>query len=183
MLITSSYEGFLLTLAEGKSYGLPCVMYELPYLELIRDGKGFVAVKQQDSKAAAQAVIDLLLDTEKRLAMGKAARESMEQFAAFDIASAWKTVFSSSIHRENDGAKSDETLHALLSTIAYHYGIGCAKKNQIHQLSSPDGPVLRVLLYVWRNWNAFFRHLRLLGLKKTLRIIWAKLIHRIKKGE
>ncbi|MBQ9896014.1 MAG: glycosyltransferase family 4 protein, partial [Synergistaceae bacterium] len=40
MLITSEMEGYPYTLLESKAHGLPTVMYSLPYLSLVKDGKG-----------------------------------------------------------------------------------------------------------------------------------------------
>ena len=91
-LSTSRYEGFPTGLAESKSHGLPCVMYDLPYLEMVRDGAGLVTVPQGDVDAAANAVAGLLRDEGRRAAMGAAARASIEKYSAYDLAGGWSRV-------------------------------------------------------------------------------------------
>ena len=55
-LMTSEYEGFPQVLSECQASGVPCVMYELPYLTLTRSQRGVVAVDMGDVSAAADAV-------------------------------------------------------------------------------------------------------------------------------
>jgi glycosyltransferase involved in cell wall biosynthesis len=94
-LSTSHYEGFPTGLAESKCHGLPCVMYDLPSLEMVRDGEGLVTVPQEDTDAAAKAVARLLNDKELRVALGAAARQSIEKYAAYDLAGGWRRVLES----------------------------------------------------------------------------------------
>ena len=93
MLNTSPSEGWSLVIAESKFYELPLVLYELPDSELLRDGKGYVAVPQGDYKAAARAVIKILTDTEFRCKLSAEARESIQPFIDYDFAGAWKKIF------------------------------------------------------------------------------------------
>ena len=48
-LSTSAYESFSMTLLESKAYGLPCVMYDLPNLELLSDERGVIRVHKETS--------------------------------------------------------------------------------------------------------------------------------------
>lgn len=93
MLMTSEMEGFPMILVESKLYGVPTVMYELPYLELVRDERGVLSVPQRDVEAAAQALIRILLDDTMRHRMSIDAKRSIYPFINYDIASAWKKVF------------------------------------------------------------------------------------------
>ena len=93
ILNTSLMEGWSLVIAESKFYELPLVLYELPDNELLRDGKGYVAVPQGDYKAAANAVVKVLTDTEFRCKLSAEARESIQPFIDYDIAGAWQKVF------------------------------------------------------------------------------------------
>ena len=97
LLFTSDYEGFPMVLAEAKSYGLPIIMYDLPYLEMARDQRGIITVAPGDTKSMAQNAIDLLSESgiQKRLQLGKQSRKSAEDFASFDQTRAWKQVFDS----------------------------------------------------------------------------------------
>ena len=76
MLSTSRYEGYPMAIAESKVFGLPCVMYDLPYTQFARDGDGIIVVPQGDQAGAARAVIELLQDGQKRHALGVAARKN-----------------------------------------------------------------------------------------------------------
>ncbi len=96
--MTSKIEGFSLVLAESKTYGLPTVMFDLPWIEFCRDGRGIVSVPQGNVIQLANALIDILNDTEKRLELGRQARQSIEDFAANDYAAQWKAVFDSFDH-------------------------------------------------------------------------------------
>lgn len=95
ILCTSEYEGFLMTLAESKAYGIPAVIYNLPNLDMVQQNKGMVVVKQGDFNAAAQAVIDLIADCKKRELLGIEARHSIEKIYSTDIAAQWDDLFSS----------------------------------------------------------------------------------------
>lgn len=94
LIMTSSFEGFPMTLAEAMSYGLPVVMYELPYLELVKRGKGVVVVPQRDTEAMAKEVIRLLQESDVRERLSTEAKEVIDEFAAIDLMKEWKDALS-----------------------------------------------------------------------------------------
>ena len=94
MLMTSVVEGFSYVVAEGKMNALPLVCYELPYLEFFRRGEGYISVRQYDRHGAAMAIVKILTDDDLRCKMSVEARKSIQQFIDYDIAGAWKQVFS-----------------------------------------------------------------------------------------
>jgi glycosyltransferase involved in cell wall biosynthesis len=93
LLMTSMFEGFPMVLAEAKSYGVPTVMYDLPYLEMVKDARGVVTVPQEDVDALADATVRLLQDEGARQEAARQARASAEDFAAIDLKAAWQNVF------------------------------------------------------------------------------------------
>lgn len=95
LAMTSKIEGYSLVLAESKAYGLPAVMFDLPWIEFCRDGRGISCVPQGNTAQLAEELITLLHNPEKRAAQGKKARESIEDFAAFDYSGGWQQVFDS----------------------------------------------------------------------------------------
>ncbi len=119
---TSANEGFPCTNVESKLYGVPAVYFELPYVELMKDGRGFQAVPQGDIEGAARETVRLLEDIDFRKQMGKEARESIEQFAAFDYQEAWRTVFDGKI--EYPSADKNEKL--MMETLLTHWRKGLA---------------------------------------------------------
>lgn len=92
MLMTSAYEGFPMTIAESKRYGTPLVMYELPYLELLQDGKGYISVPQRDKKAAAKALVQVLKNESLRNRLSKEAKASLAEFLQIDFMAKWEEV-------------------------------------------------------------------------------------------
>ena len=89
----SAYEGFGLTLAEGMSMGLPAVGYKncVAVNELIQDGvNGILAEDGVDG--LVQSMRTLMKNQALRVKMGKAARESMRQYEASVIWTAWEEL-------------------------------------------------------------------------------------------
>lgn len=86
---TPSYEGFALTYAEAMAYGIPAVVYDMPWLTLLQDGRGIVPVKPERPDLMADQVVELLQDEEKRKRIGEAGREQIKDLAAVDIGKEW----------------------------------------------------------------------------------------------
>jgi glycosyltransferase involved in cell wall biosynthesis len=61
-VLTSSIEGFSLALAEASAFALPIVMYDLPYLSLVRTNKGIITVSYKDTEAVASEIARLAQD-------------------------------------------------------------------------------------------------------------------------
>lgn len=93
ILNTSPHEGWSLVISESKFYELPLVLYELPDNELTRDGKGCISVPQNDHRAAARAIVQILTDSNLRRKLSIEARASLQPFLDYDIGGAWKRIF------------------------------------------------------------------------------------------
>lgn len=93
VLLTSEMEGYPMTVLESKAYGLPLVMYELPYLTLTRDGRGILTARFGDRDTMAEHLVNLLTDASLRTALASAARESFETFRSYDLEGAWSDIF------------------------------------------------------------------------------------------
>lgn len=128
-LMTSEYEGFPLALLEGMAYGLPCVMYELPYLFLAKNQKGIAAVGYKDTSAASAEILKLLGNQENRMEMGKAACAFMEKVAAFRLDQKWQEIFHS-LEQEQSAVDQEKLLmfHTLFDF--YEEGALRAQKNK-----------------------------------------------------
>ena len=123
-LSTSAYEGYLLTLQESMMAGLPAVIYELPYLTLVRDNPGVISVKQMDSDAAANAIIALFQDDERRIQMGKANRERIRELEGFDFKGLWARVFDSLTQPRKT---VPDTERIMMETMLSHLDAGLTK--------------------------------------------------------
>lgn len=123
LLMTSEFEGFSLVLSEAQSSGVPCVMYDLPYLTLTRQRRGLVAVEMGDHNAAADAVVELLGDRDYRRAVGRDARANVEELARFDIAGAWRGILEG-LSQPTIAQPVDETTRIMWETLLDHYRTG-----------------------------------------------------------
>ena len=121
-LSTSGFEGFLMTLIESKMAGIPCVMYELPYLTLSKGNRGILPVPQRDTKAAADALIRLLKDDALCERYGKEARAHIEEIAQFDFKGKWREIFESLEHEHSLSVTPEQKL--MMDTLISHHDIG-----------------------------------------------------------
>ncbi len=92
VLITSSTESFSNVLAEAKVMSRPVVMYELPWLCLVKDGRGVIQVEQGDVVAAAAALIRLINDKELLKECSIESWESIQPFINNKV-DEWRDVF------------------------------------------------------------------------------------------
>ena len=95
VLFTSKMEGYPMTVLETKAYGLPLVMYSLPYLSLVKDGKGVLSSSVGDINSMANNIIKLMEDDEFRKKKGKESRESFNSFVSYDLRMVWEFIFES----------------------------------------------------------------------------------------
>ena len=92
-LVTSSCESFSMVIVEGKAYGLPLVTYDLPTLEVLKNGKGSVRIELHNIQEAADAVLKIIKNREYAKQLAHEARESIEPFLHFDQEKAWSEIF------------------------------------------------------------------------------------------
>jgi len=91
-LLTSKMEGYSMVVLEAKAHGIPVVMYDLPYLSLVKDGKGIVTATVGNIQEMADNLVHVMDDIEYRRRLGKAARESFEAFQNYDLESNWRCI-------------------------------------------------------------------------------------------
>lgn len=127
-LTTSLVESFSMTLYESKAHGVPSVVYEMPYLEVLRDGLGYISVDQGDKAGAAKSIVSLLMDEGYRKKMGDDAYSSaLRFFEAVDVGHEWRRVFDSIGERVSlDGRDKsvDPDYGVILKAFIFHYGQG-----------------------------------------------------------
>lgn len=93
-LFTSKMEGYPMVVLETKAYGIPVVMYNLPYLSLVKDGKGIVTAEPGDVSEMANHVIRILDDYDYRKKLGSQARESFDMLLGYDLEQQWQNILS-----------------------------------------------------------------------------------------
>ena len=127
-LCTSAGEAFSMTLVESKAYGIPLVTYDMPYLEVLKMGKGFISVPQDDISAGADAIIEILRKDELRKQLKKEARESYEILQQYDLHSVWEELLSGlpeDTRNERSIEQENSQISLVLRTMLEHYAKGC----------------------------------------------------------
>ena len=71
-----------MSLVEAKTYGVPTVLYEMPYLELLMDKKGYISVPRHDVAGAAEVICELLRNDDRRKQLALEAKSSINNFIA-----------------------------------------------------------------------------------------------------
>lgn len=115
LLATSDFEGFN-TIRESLAFGLPIVCYELPYITTIKHSGAVVSVPWKNLEAAADAVVGLLLDNEKRNRMSEAAINWAETFMNIDMVAKWKEIISSISEEKKIPSPSEEEFWEYCAT-------------------------------------------------------------------
>lgn len=127
-LMTSSFESFGMVIAESKSFGLPLVTYDMPYLEMLKDGKGYLNVPQGDIDAAADKICMLLEDETLYNRLSAEAKESAAAFLAFDQEQAWREIFaeleSGTTNSSSDISFPQKDFKIFMETLYFHYSLG-----------------------------------------------------------
>lgn len=127
-LSTSAREGFPCTFMEAAAAGVPIVGYDLPYVETVSGNEGFIAVKQGDVDAAAEAICRLFEDDEERAKAGAANRATFERIKSFDQMAAYGKLFEdvkSGVRAEPP--QGDEVAQVCLKTLTEHAMLGIAR--------------------------------------------------------
>lgn len=132
LVMTSRFEGFPLVPMEAMCFSLPIVMYELPYLEIVKDNRGIIQVPQGDLFLAAEKVVGLLNDSEKRESIGSQGRKYYEELTNYNYAHAWEMIFDSLSANTSDKSL-DETKQLMWDTIFSSYRYGLQKQNEREQ--------------------------------------------------
>ena len=94
-LSCSSHEGAPMTLCEALHNSTPIVMYDLPYLEIVKDNPGIISVPQKDINAAVDALYNLLNSPDDIQRRGIQGRQYLEKMYSIDFANQWCKVFDS----------------------------------------------------------------------------------------
>ncbi|MBQ2982162.1 MAG: glycosyltransferase [Lachnospiraceae bacterium] len=125
-LMTSTCESFSMAIYESKCAGIPLVTYNMPYLELLSEEKGYVAVKHNDYQKAADSIVEIVTnkDLEERLSLE--AYESVLSYTRDDLKDRWNHVFSTLVQQEGQ-LEADKMDMLIMDTIRQHAGIMTSK--------------------------------------------------------
>lgn len=131
-LMTSTDEGFALTLAESRYYGVPCVMFDLPTLTLQGEEFGIESIPQGDNSAAADALVSFLLDEERNARYRASAQKGYRTlYENFDFAKFWNDVFLKvDCHRIDNSFMNYDFFSVLYREASFHYTCGIKSRNE-----------------------------------------------------
>ncbi|MFB7252394.1 glycosyltransferase [Microbacterium sp. NPDC056234] len=97
---TSIIEGYQLTIAEAQARGLPVFMYELPWLTLVQNNQGVVAVPQGDARGLAAQLADVLNNTDQYAQLSQASLEAAARAGAHDFDRLYRDVVAGTLPPE-----------------------------------------------------------------------------------
>ena len=124
LLSTAVHEGFGLNIAEAKQEGLPCVLYDLPYLFFSEQGQGMFPVPQGSVRRAGAEIVRLLQDPAALKAAGEEARRSASVFSDSALMTQWKEIFAE-LGRAPEAAEKVQGMETtLLSMLLDHTHTG-----------------------------------------------------------
>lgn len=132
-LATSTDEGFALTLAESRYYGVPCVMFDLPSLTLQGKQLGIDSVPQGDNAAASNAIVDLLLNEDKNDEYRTLAQNGYKSlYEHFNFSRFWLDIFRSIGIAQPDKTIGNEIdfFHSIYQEATFHYECGIKSRNE-----------------------------------------------------
>lgn len=92
LMTSAPTEGYPLTLGECQAFGIPCVMYDLPYLTLVRQSKGIRTVKPMSRRDAAEELARILTDDAEYGRAREGALEMAREVESFDFPALWRKV-------------------------------------------------------------------------------------------
>lgn len=92
---TSKHEGFMLSILEGFSCGLPCVSYIFPYgpLDLITDGEDGFLIPFNNEIKLGECMLKLMNNPILLEKMQENALKKSENFSLFKIIQQWMDLF------------------------------------------------------------------------------------------
>ena len=92
MLFTSKMEGYPMVVLESKAYGIPLVMYDMPYLSLTKDGLGILTAPLGNIEAMAENIKSLLTNNTLYTRMAQEARQSFDSLLSINHEKVWDNI-------------------------------------------------------------------------------------------
>jgi glycosyltransferase involved in cell wall biosynthesis len=116
---TSIIEGYQLTIAEAQARGLPVFMYELPWLILVQDNDGIVAVSQGDAAGLAQHIASVAASSDRYAELSRAAVAAAGRQLSYDFARLYEQVVTGTLPPEFSPEPSLADARQLLDLMVF----------------------------------------------------------------
>lgn len=94
-VMSSRFEGFGMVLIEAMACGIPCISFDCPHgpSYIIKDGEDGILVENGNVEKLADAISSLIMDKERRIAMGKAAKRNIARYSQENVMQQWENLF------------------------------------------------------------------------------------------
>jgi glycosyltransferase involved in cell wall biosynthesis len=127
-LLTSITESFCLVIAEAKVNGIPTAMYSIPFLELVKDGKGVVAT-ERCAEILADEIIVLLQNPSRLKRLKEQVAIDIDAFAEEAVCKRWNNLFNNLTSNKEIPQEANADVRVIVNQIyqAWEYQRG---KNQ-----------------------------------------------------
>ena len=134
---TSKFEGFPLTFYEAAAYGIPAVVYDLPWLDYFQQMKGWFAVKQGDIQATADRIVSLVNNEDEWAEASRLTKQSAEAYGKYDVLCDWHRVFDDiSEGRYPKKSECDELYGSMLKEVSnFHSDVVLRLTNENNKLN------------------------------------------------
>lgn len=93
LIMGSRIEGAPMVLMEAKSYSVPSVLFEMPYVDGTAEGQGVIAVPYGDVEALAVAIAEVCTNASLYERLALEARRSLVAYQAKEIDARWRRLF------------------------------------------------------------------------------------------
>lgn len=118
-LTTSIIEGYQLTIAEAQSRGLPVFMYELPWLTIVQQNEGIVAVPQGEAEELARQIAAVAADRDLLTALSKASTVAANRELSYDFAQLYQAAILGELPPENSPEPTMADAKQLLNLMIF----------------------------------------------------------------
>lgn len=141
---TSIIEGYQLTIAEAQARGLPVFMYELPWLTLVQDNEGIVAVPQGDARELAARIVDTLTDPGNYARLSQSSLDAAARARTHDFDRLYRELVDGSLPREYSPQPTLDDARRLLGLMVFF-------AQRAHARPGPDREASAWRTQVWHS--------------------------------
>ena len=115
--MTSDIEGYPLVISEVQSFGLPVVMFEMPWLAVAENNKGLLQVPQGDAVEFARQINEISGDKPRYTRMSKGSIDAAKQYLNYDFSDLYDKLLKSELPYEYS---TDPTIDDAKMLLEWH---------------------------------------------------------------